>query len=230
MSSTRSPGWTRSRSRATGVAVALVRRHFGIASFGVTRGRPERRRPDHQRARRVGAGRQGGAVPRPAGHAVFELEGERVVAPAGTFVFVRPGVKRTAFAEEPGTTILAFGGTPGKKYEPHGWELWAPVGAALQGGRIRRGGGPARELVEEHPQYADLSTTSRAVRASPAGRRTRSSTYDTRSTAPTSRAYAEDDSDFDAIRHEPAFEELSTGSTPAGRALADLSLSRREQV
>ena len=32
------------------------------------------------------------------GRAVFELDGERVDAPAGTFVFARPGVKRTAFA------------------------------------------------------------------------------------------------------------------------------------
>ena len=37
------------------------------------------------------------------GHAMFELDGERLDAPAGTLVFARPGVKRTAFAEEAGT-------------------------------------------------------------------------------------------------------------------------------
>jgi hypothetical protein len=42
-----------------------------------------------------------------------------------TLVFAPPGVKRMAFAEEPETTVLAFGGTPGKAYEPDGWELWA---------------------------------------------------------------------------------------------------------
>jgi hypothetical protein len=31
-------------------------------------------------------------------------------------------VKRTAFAEEPETTVIALGGTPGKAYEPDGWE------------------------------------------------------------------------------------------------------------
>src|SRR5437870_277913 len=36
-----------------------------------------------------------------SGRATFELDGERVDAPAGTFVFVPPPVKRTAFAEEP---------------------------------------------------------------------------------------------------------------------------------
>ena len=61
------------------------------------------------------------------GRARFELDGERVDAPVGTLVFARPGVKRTAFAEEPETTILALGGTQGEAYEPDGWELWAPL-------------------------------------------------------------------------------------------------------
>ena len=49
-----------------------------------------------------------------AGRAVFELAGERKDAPTGTFVFVERGVTRTAFAEEPGTTILVIGGAPGE--------------------------------------------------------------------------------------------------------------------
>ncbi len=48
------------------------------------------------------------------GHAVFELDGERLDAPAGTLVFAPPGLKRTAVAEEPDTAILAIEGTPGK--------------------------------------------------------------------------------------------------------------------
>ena len=44
--------------------------------------------------------------------------------PAGTFVYVPPDVKRTAFAEEPGTTLVAVGGKPGAAYEPSGYELW----------------------------------------------------------------------------------------------------------
>ena len=51
------------------------------------------------------------------GRARFELDGEPVDAPAGTFVFARPDVKRTAFAEEPGTTIVAIGGDAGEAYE-----------------------------------------------------------------------------------------------------------------
>jgi mannose-6-phosphate isomerase-like protein (cupin superfamily) len=57
------------------------------------------------------------------GRATFELDGEPVDAPAGTCVFVRPGTMRTAFAEEPETTILVFGGLAGQPYEVTGWEL-----------------------------------------------------------------------------------------------------------
>jgi hypothetical protein len=50
----------------------------------------------------------------------LELDGDHVDAPAGTFLFAPPGIGRTAFAEEPGTTIVAVGGIPGKAYEPVG--------------------------------------------------------------------------------------------------------------
>jgi hypothetical protein len=49
---------------------------------------------------------------------MFELDGDRVAAPTGTLIFAPSGVKRTAFAEEPETTVIALGGTPGKAYEP----------------------------------------------------------------------------------------------------------------
>ena len=62
---------------------------------------------------------------------MFELDGDPVAAPTGTFIFAPPGVKRTVFAEEPETTAIALGGTPGKAYEPGGWELWAPLQPAL---------------------------------------------------------------------------------------------------
>src|SRR5687767_7818131 len=48
------------------------------------------------------------------GHAVFEIDGDRVDAPAGTFIYAPPGSERTALAEEAGTTIVLIEGTPGK--------------------------------------------------------------------------------------------------------------------
>jgi hypothetical protein len=60
-----------------------------------------------------------------AGRATFELDGEKLDAPAGTIVFLRdPTVRRYASAAEPGTTVLAVGGKPGEAYTPSAWEWY----------------------------------------------------------------------------------------------------------
>src|SRR3954451_11832970 len=91
-----------------------------------------------------------------SGSATFELDGERVDAPAGTFVYARPGVKRTAYAEEPQTTVLAVGGAPGQVYEPDGWELWTPFNPLYEEGRYAEAADRAREAAEAHPGYSGL--------------------------------------------------------------------------
>jgi hypothetical protein len=63
-------------------------------------------------------------------------------------------MKRTAFAEEPETTIIAL--APGKAYEPQGWELWAPLRPLYEAGQYTDVADRLRVLVEAHPQYADL--------------------------------------------------------------------------
>ena len=143
---------------------------------------------------------------------MFELDGDRVDAPAGTFVFARPGVKRTAFAEEPGTTILALGGIPGKAYEPDGWELWAPLNVLYQAGEYAEAADRGRVLVEANPQYAGLFYNL-ACCESLAGRTTDAVDHLRRAIDMSERfrAYAKDDSDFDPIRDEPAFKELIDG-------------------
>jgi tetratricopeptide (TPR) repeat protein len=52
------------------------------------------------------------------GAATFDIDGESVEAPAGSFVYVQPTATRKATAKDEGTTILVVGGTPGKAYEP----------------------------------------------------------------------------------------------------------------
>ncbi len=97
-----------------------VRHHFGITSFGINawtgRETGDRIINEHDEE-----GEDEELYFVQSGRARFELDGERLDAPAGTFVFARPGVKRTAFAEEPQTTILAVGATPGRVYRPTGW-------------------------------------------------------------------------------------------------------------
>lgn len=143
------------------------------------------------------------------GRATFELDGERRDAPAGTFVFVHPGVKRTAFAEEAGTTILALGGVPGKAYEPHGWELWAPLHPLYEAGEYAEVARRGREILASDPPYAELyynvaCCECLAGEADEAIRHLRRSIE----LSERSREIARRDPDFDAIRGEPAFAEL----------------------
>jgi len=144
-----------------------------------------------------------------SGRARFELDGERVDAPVGTFVFARPGVNRTAFAEEPATTILAVGATPGQAYEPEGFEIWAPFNRLYLEGRYAEAADGGREVVEAHPEYGGLFYNL-ACCESLAGRTDdaiehlslaidRSERY---------RSFAAEDSDFDSIRDLPAFQAL----------------------
>jgi hypothetical protein len=115
------------------------------------------------------------------GHAVFEVDGDRVDAPTGTVVFAPPGMKRTASAEEAGTMIIALEGTPEKGTTP----------AAGSSGRrwflsTRRVSTPRSPTV--YATWSTLlrstrccSTTSPAARVSPAGHLKRSITSGTRS-------------------------------------------------
>lgn len=186
-----------------------VRHHFGIASFGVTAwtGRVAGDRVLYEHDEADDGSEELYLVVR--GRAVFELDGERRDAPAGTLVFVRPEVKRTAFAEEAGTTILAVGATAGKPYEPVGWELWSPLRLPYEAGDYEQVVERGRELVEAAPQYGLLhynlacceSLTGRTADALEHLRRSieRSERF---------REYARDDGDFDPIRDEPGFREL----------------------
>ena len=185
-----------------------VRHHFGITAFGVNawtaRDAGDRIINEHDES--DDANEELYLVLR--GRAVFELDGERVVAPAGTLVFARPGVKRTAFAEEPGTTIVAVSGVPGKAYEPVGWEIWRPLHPMYESGQYAEVIDRGRELIEAagypEPLYnlACLeSLTGRTADALDHLRRAIEMSDQFRS-------YAKEDSDLDAIRDEPEFKEL----------------------
>ncbi|MGI8421925.1 MAG: TPR end-of-group domain-containing protein [Gaiellaceae bacterium] len=58
-----------------------------------------------------------------SGRATFTLDGEEVDAPAGTIVHLpETATRRSAIAQEPGTTVLAVGAKPGEAYTPSAWE------------------------------------------------------------------------------------------------------------
>jgi tetratricopeptide (TPR) repeat protein len=188
-----------------------VRHHFTITSFGINawtaRESGDRIINEHDEA-----GEDEELYFVQSGRARFELDGERVEAPAGTFVFARPGVKRTAFAEEPQTTILAVGATPGQVYEPDGWELWAPFGRLYREGRYAEAADQARDVAAAHPEYATLlynlaCCESLAGRKSDAIEHLRLALDRSESV----RSSLAADSDLDPLRGEPEFEALVAG-------------------
>jgi mannose-6-phosphate isomerase-like protein (cupin superfamily) len=143
------------------------------------------------------------------GRARFELDGESVDAPTGTLVFAQPGVKRTAFAEEPRTTLLAVGAAPGKPYVASGWEVWAPVNPFYAAGDYEGAVAAAKPIVEANPQYT-APLYNLACCESLAGHTADALEHLRQAVErqPELVQLARGDSDFDPIRDEPGFQEL----------------------
>ncbi len=99
-----------------------VREHLGIRAFGVnafTAGEDGLLINEHDEA---GSGQEELYLVLD-GKATFEVDGETVEAPAGTFVFVQPEARRKATGDG---TILALGATPGEPYQAIDWgEAWS---------------------------------------------------------------------------------------------------------
>lgn len=190
-----------------------VRHHFGITAFGVNawtgHAAGDRLIPEHEEEDENSPEELYAVV---RGHATFELDGERHDAPAGTLVFVRPGVKRTAFAEQPETSILALGATPGRAYVPAGWEIWAEP---YDAGDYAEAADRARGMIEAHPEYASkppyaVLFYNVACFESLSGRPTDALEHlrQALDLSDDLRELAKSDSDLDPIRDEPAFKEL----------------------
>jgi mannose-6-phosphate isomerase-like protein (cupin superfamily) len=193
----------------------VVRHHLGITGFGVNawtgKNAGDRIVNEHREAEEGEdeADHDEELYVVVSGRAVFELDGERHDAPAGTLVFARPGVNRTAFAEEPGTTIVAVGGRPGKPYEPLGWEVWAPLRPLYEAGKYEEVVERGRKILAESPD-SPLILYNVACCESLLGRKADALEH-VRAAIEASerfRDYAKGDSDLDAIRDEPAFKEL----------------------
>lgn len=188
-----------------------VRHHLGITAFGVNAwtGREVGDRIINEHDENEPGGHEELYLV-VAGRASFELDGEAVEAPVGTFVFAAPGVRRTAFAREAGTTIIAMGGPPGAVGETIGWELWAPLHPLYKAGRYAEAAERGRQLVARH-EYPALFYNL-ACCESLAGERAAALEH-LRRAIEMSEAFCESaaqDSDFDPIRDDTAFQELTS--------------------
>ena len=103
-----------------------IRIELGIGAFGVNAWRATKGGQElieeHDEVG-GGAGRHEELYLVLSGHATFIVDGETVDAPAGKLVFVGdPALKRSARAEEAGTTILVAGGKRGEAFAISPWE------------------------------------------------------------------------------------------------------------
>jgi mannose-6-phosphate isomerase-like protein (cupin superfamily) len=192
-----------------------VRHHFGIRTFGITamtaHADGDLLIPEHDETYSHSSEELYVVM---SGHASFELDGETQDAPAGTFIVVPAGIKRTAVARDAGTTVLAISGGPeGKPYDLSGWEAFAPLFALFESGEYEQGADRAQALLADDPSYGasvyynTACFESRAGRAEAAIAHLRRAVELERSNA----ELARDDEDFASLRENPAFAAIVDG-------------------
>ena len=186
-----------------------VREHLGIQAFGInayTPGEDGTLIGEHDES---GSGQEELYIVLD-GKATFELDGETVDAPAGTFVFARPGSRRRATGEG---TVLAVGATPGEAYQGIDWgEAWPyhrESLAAYSEQRYADALEAVRNALEQVPDHAGLHYNY-ACFATLAGDTSDEMFAHLRRSVellPRFREDARRDDDFAAVREDPRFEE-----------------------
>jgi tetratricopeptide (TPR) repeat protein len=196
-----------------GAGYRLVRHTLGIRAFGInafTADAGEQLIEEHDETG-SGAGRHEELYVVVAGRAQFVIDGTEHDAPAGTLVFLPdPESRRVATALEDGTTALAIGGVAGRAYEISPWEASAAASLAAR----EHGPDAAVEVMApalaEHPDNGHVLYNTACFEAL-AGRRDDALEHLRRAIEidPRTRAWAAEDSDFDAIRDDPEFPSLT---------------------
>ena len=184
-----------------------LRRHLGVEAFGI----------NAWTAAEAGAEIIGAHDEVPTGHeelylvldgrATFTVGEDTFGAVAGTIVFVRdPSVRRGAVAEEPGTRILTVGAKQGEAYRPQPWEANAEIFPLFADGRFEEAKERLEAVIAEFPE-AGGPLYNLACAEARLGEREAALEHLARAVAldPRLSELAQDDSDFESIRDDPAF-------------------------
>jgi quercetin dioxygenase-like cupin family protein len=145
-----------------------------------------------------------------SGRARFILDGEEHDAPAGTYVFVPDtATHRHAVAEEPGTTVLSFGGPP--VFKPSAWE-WTFRASKLK----KTDPQAARALLDEGLQaWPESPSILYEIACWEAVQGDKQAALDALIRAlerePQLRQYVEGDDDLLSVREEPAVKAILAG-------------------
>jgi hypothetical protein len=147
------------------------------------------------------------------GRVRFIVDADTLEAGPGTFVYVPPDTPRAAVAIEPETVVLAIGAKPGEPFEPKSWEDHQIAFAkARVGGEAEARAFIAETLARQPDAWqaaynaacfealtghvaAAFEHLARAIELGP----------------PRVRQLAADGSDFDSLRSDPRWRELTGG-------------------
>jgi mannose-6-phosphate isomerase-like protein (cupin superfamily) len=186
-----------------------VREHLGIHAFGVNAYTPNEEGTLINEHDESGSGQEELYIVLD-GKATFEVDGEKVDAPAGTLVFVPPNSKRKATGEG---TVLALGATPGEAFRAIDWgEAWPLHSESMTAYREQRYADAldaVRRGLERFPDqpgfnfnYACFSTLAGEIDDETFSHLRRSVEL-----FPPFRKQAPTDEDLAAVRDDPRFEE-----------------------
>lgn len=186
-----------------------VRRTLGVTGFGVnayTAAEPGDELIEPHDETSHGAGREEELYVVVTGEAVFEIDGERVDAPAGTMILVPVGTHRQAKAAAPESTVMVIGGPPGAALPPSPFEYWFAAEPAYVRGDYDEAVRIASEGLEHYPEHPTLHYQLACYQA--LGGHADEALEHMRTAAganPDVIEWAADDADLDSIRDDPRF-------------------------
>jgi hypothetical protein len=190
-----------------------LRRDLGIDSFGVNAfyqgvaGEPVIGEHDELGP---GANRHEELYVVVAGSCTFTVDGESIEAPTGTAVFVQdPASKRQAIAKEDGTTVLVVGGRPGEPFEQSATEAIADFFPRYREKDYAGALAACRAGLETHPHNPlvlyNVACLEALVGNTDAAWEPLREALESR---PAFKELAAKDTDLDALRGDPRFQQL----------------------